>query len=105
MAVGVWHSWQVTHVFATVNHETVGMYDRLGFSPLAEKIWIESIGNYIIPIWARFESLYQWAFGHLQSDLLQAYSGHLERLLLKSGEVLFAEGDAGVARDSVVNQL
>ncbi len=95
MAVGVWHAWGVTHVYATVNHETVGMYDRLGFSPLAGKIWIESIGNHIIPIAARFESLYQWAFGHLQSDLLQAYSGHFERLLLKKGEVLFSEGEAG----------
>ncbi len=95
MAVGVWHSWGVTHVYATVNHETVGMYDRLGFTALTDKLWIESIGNYIIPIAAQFETLYQWAFGHLQSDLLQAYSGHFERLLLKTGEVLFSEGDAG----------
>lgn len=95
MAVGVWRSWNVTHVYATVNYETVGMYDRLGFSPLADKLWVESIGNYIIPITASFESLYQWAFGHLQSDLLQAYCGHFERLLLKTGEVLFSEGDAG----------
>jgi CRP-like cAMP-binding protein len=95
MAVGLWHSWGVTHVYATVNHDTVGMYDRLGFSPLADKIWVESIGNYIIPIAAPFESLYKWAFGHLQDELLDAYSGHVERLLLKTGERVFAEGDEG----------
>ncbi len=93
MAIGVWHSSGVTHTYATVNYETVSMYDRLGFSPLADKLWVESIGNYIIPIAARFESLYQWAFGHLQSDLLQAYSGHFERLLLKRNETLFSQGE------------
>mgnify|MGYP001823370853 CR=1 FL=1 len=95
MAVGVWHSWGVTHVYATVNHDTVGMYDRLGFSALADRQWIESIGNYIIPIAAPFESLFQWAFGYLRDDLLEAYSSHFERLLLKPGEVLFTEGDEG----------
>jgi len=95
MAIGVWHSWGVTHVYSSVNHETVSMYDRLGFSPLAEKKWIESIGNYIVPIRAPFESLFEWAFGNLQDDLLDAYSGHFERLLLKPGEVLFSEGEMG----------
>jgi CRP-like cAMP-binding protein len=95
MAVGVWHSWKVTHVYATVNHETVSMYDRLGFSPIAEKVWIESIGDFVIPILAPFEGLYQWAFGPMQNGLLDAYSGHFERLLLKPGEVLFSEGDLG----------
>jgi len=95
MAVGVWYSWGVTHVYATVNHDTVHMYDRLGFVPIAERQWIENIGNYVIPIVAPFESLFQWAFGYLQDDLLEAYSGHFERLLLKSGEVLFSEGEEG----------
>ena len=95
MAIGVWHSWGVTHVYSSVNHETVGMYDRLGFSPLAEKKWIDSIGNHVVPIRAPFDSLFQWAFGKLQDDLLDAYSGHFERLLLQPGEVLFSEGDLG----------
>ena len=95
MAIGVWHSWGVTHVYSSVNHETVGMYDRLGFSTLAEKKWIDSIGNYVVPIRAPFDSLFQWAFGNLQDDLLEAYSGHFERLLLKPGEVLFTEGELG----------
>lgn len=95
MAIGVWHSWGVTHVYSSVNHETVSMYDRLGFNALAEKKWIDSIGNYVIPIRAPFESLFQWAFGYLQDDLLDAYCGHFERLLLKPGEVLFHEGEMG----------
>jgi CRP-like cAMP-binding protein len=95
MAIGVWHSWGVTHVYASVNHDTVGMYKRLGYRALAEKQWIESIGNYIVPIQGSFANLYEWAFGYLQDDLLDAYSGHFERLLLKPGEVLFKEGDLG----------
>ena len=95
MAIGVWHSWGVTHVYSTVNHETVSMYDRLGFSALAEKQWIDSIGNYIVPIRAPFDRLFNWAFGYLQDDLLDAYSGHFERLLLKPGEILFSEGEMG----------
>jgi CRP-like cAMP-binding protein len=95
MAIGVWHSWGVTHVYSSVNHETVSMYDRLGFTSLADKQWIESIGNFIVPISAPFESLFQWAFGYLHDELLDEYSGHFERLLLKPGEVLFSEGDLG----------
>lgn len=95
MAIGVWHSWGVTHVYSSVNHETVGMYDRLGFTALAEKKWIDSIGNYVVPIRAPFDSLFQWAFGNLHDDLLEAYSGHFERLLLQPGEVLFSEGELG----------
>ncbi len=95
MAIGVCHPWGVTHVYSSVSHETVGMYDRLGFSALAEKKWIDSIGNYVIPIRAPFDSLFQWAFGYLQDNLLDAYRGHFERLLLKPGEVLFREGEMG----------
>ena len=95
MAIGVWHSWGVTHVYSSVNHETVGMYDRLGFSALAEKKWIDSIGNYVVPIRARFDNLFEWAFGNLKDDLLEAYCGHFERLLLQPGDVLFTEGEMG----------
>jgi CRP-like cAMP-binding protein len=95
MAIGVWHSWGVTHVYSSVNHETVSMYDRLGFTALAEKKWVDSIGNYVVPIRAPFDCLFQWAFGNLQDDLLEAYSGHFERLLMQPGDILFSEGELG----------
>jgi CRP-like cAMP-binding protein len=95
MAIGIWHSWEVTHVYANVVEETVSMYDRLGFSPLADKQWVESVGYSVIPIRASMDDLYRWAFSYLQDDLLDAYHGHVERLLLQPGELLFSEGEIG----------
>lgn len=95
MAIGVLHSWGVTHTYTNVVEEIVSMYDRLGFSTLAGEQWVESAGYSVIPIRASMDTLYQWAFGNLQNDLLNAYSGHFERLLLQPGEVLFSEGDMG----------
>lgn len=95
MAVGIWHSWGVTHVYANVVEETVSMYDRLGFSALAEKQWVDSAGYSVIPIRASLDDLFQWVFGNLQDRLLDAYKGHFERLLLQPGEVLFSEGETG----------
>lgn len=98
LATGICHSWGATHVIATVNHDTVSIYERLGFRPIAERRWIESIGNYIVPMGVLFDLVYQWAFGALLSSnldrfWLEAYSGHFERMLLSPGERLFAEQD------------
>lgn len=97
LATGICHSWGATHVIATVNHDTVSIYERLGFGPLGERFWNEAIGNHIVPMGVVFELVYQWAFGALLSSTLDrfwldAFSGHFERLLLSPGERLFTEG-------------
>ncbi len=98
-AIGLFHSWGVTHLLASVNHETVSIYQRGGFEPIDEPVWIESIGNDIVPLAAEFGPVYQWAFGDLLNAELDRYwldtfSDHFDRLLLGPGEVLFSEGDA-----------
>ena len=102
LATGIGHSWGATHGVATVNHDTVSIYERLGFEAVNESCWIESIGNYVVPMAGPFESAYQWAFGGLfNSNLdlfwLEAFSGHFERLLLSPGERLFSEADKAAA--------
>jgi len=62
-AAGVLHSWNVTHVIAIVSQTTARFYRHLGFKPLAEAFVIESIGDTVVPILARAEDGYRWAFG------------------------------------------
>jgi len=99
MATGVGHSWGATHCIATVNRDTVSIYERLGFKALAEPLWVDAIGNHVVPMGGDFESAYQWAFGELLSAKLErfwldAFSAHFERMLLSPGERLFTEGDS-----------
>ncbi len=84
-----------THIVLAVNHETVGMYHRLGFEALSEPIWIEAIGNYIVPLAARVETFYAWAFGDLPKTPLNAFKDTFGRSFLRAGEVLFREGEEG----------
>lgn len=98
LATGICSSWQVTHVIATVNHDTASIFERLGFSALADRAWNDVIGNHIVPMGALFERIYQWAFGGLLTSELdrfwiEAFSGHFERQLLAPGERLFTEGE------------
>lgn len=98
MATGIGHSWGATHGIATVNRDTVSIYERLGFEPLGDAVWVDAIGNYIVPMGGKFEAAYQWAFGELINAnfdrfWLDAFSGHFERRLLSPGERLFTEGD------------
>ena len=99
LATGVCHSWGVTHVVATSNHDTTSIYEHLGFQPLADKVWVEAIGNFIVPMATPFDLPYRWAFGSLfESKLdrfwLDTFSANFERLLLGPGEWVFREGDA-----------
>jgi CRP-like cAMP-binding protein len=99
MATGIGHSWGATHGIATVNHDTVSIYERLGFEALADAQWVDSIGNHIVPMGGKFESAYHWAFGELiNANLdrfwLDAFSEYFERVLLSPGERLFSEGDS-----------
>lgn len=98
LATGIGHSWGATHGIATVNHDTVSIYERLGFKALNEPQWNEVIGNYIVPMAGEFEAAYLWAFGNLLNAKLdrfwlEAFSAHFERLLIAQGEQLFTEGD------------
>lgn len=63
VAAGVFFSWDATHITATVSETTVSSYLRAGFQPISEPIWIEAIGDSIVPIVARADDCYRWAFG------------------------------------------
>lgn len=88
-------SWNATHVMAAVNHETVTIYRRFGFAPVGEKRWVEEIGNYIVPMVAKAEDCYAWAFQGFTESSQTIFRDSFQRLLLRSGETLFKEGDTG----------
>jgi len=98
MAIGIGYHWGTTNGIASVNKETVTMYDRMGYEKLSEPIWIESIGNYIVPMAADYKEIHGWAFrGLLESTLdvfwLESFSAQFERILLSPGEILFRQSD------------
>ncbi|MEM7469345.1 MAG: Crp/Fnr family transcriptional regulator [Pseudomonadota bacterium] len=95
MAAAVCKANGATHVVVAVNHETAGMYRRLGFTALSEKIWIEEIENHIVPLAAQVETFLEWALGKISDAPLTAFEDSFEREVLRAGEVLFQEGDAG----------
>ncbi len=98
MATGICMEWGITHVVATANHETVSVYEHLGFESIGDKVWIDEIANYIVPMAAPLSKPIEWAFGGLVDNRLDAFwldyfSGRFERILLSSGEALFRQGD------------
>lgn len=95
IAASVFVSWKTTHIIATVNYETAAMYKRLGFTEIGPKTWIEEIGNHIIPLAAHAQDYYDWAFGSLIGPPLEIFRDSFERLLLRSGEIVFSEGARG----------
>ncbi len=95
MAATVCHSQGATHILMVVNHETAGMYERLGFTPLADKIWNDEIGNHIIPLGGITEQFVAWAFQGLPDTPLSAFQDSFERVVLRADEVVFEEGSRG----------
>ena len=95
MAAAVCKANGATHVVVAVNHETAGMYRRLGFTPLSEKIWVEEIENHIVPLATQVDTFLEWALGKVSDAPLTAFEDSFEREVLRAGEVLFEEGDAG----------
>ncbi len=95
VAAGVCASSDVTHVVAAVNHQTANMYRRLGFSSLTEKLWVDEIGEYIIPLATTAEEFCEWAFRDLPRTPLTVFKDSFERLFLRAGEEIFSEGDEG----------
>ena len=95
MAATVCQGYGASHVVVVVNYETAGMYRRLGFTELAEKIWNEEIGNYVIPLAGTTQQFIGWALGDLPDTALSSFTDSFERLVLRSGEEVFHEGDIG----------
>ena len=95
MAAGVCYSSGATHVVGIVNHDTASMYRRLGFTLLSDKIWIEDIGNYVVPIATSADEFYDWAFGDLPATPLDIFKDSFERLFLRAGEKIFRENEFG----------
>ena len=98
MATGVCKAWGVTHAFANANHEVISVYERVGFEPVDEKIWVEEVKNYVIPMASPFSRPCEWAFGELvENNLddfwLEHFSNKFVRVLLSVNEVLFNQGD------------
>ena len=88
-------SWGVTHIFIIANHENVAMYRRVGFMALNDKIWIEDIGNYIVPMVSTFAEYYARTVG-IDLDriaLLKCFSNQFQRAVFRSGERIFSEFD------------
>ena len=102
VAAGVCASSDVTHIVAAVNFRTVNMYRRLGFSPLTDKLWMDEIGEYVVPLAATAEEFCDWAFSDLPNTPLTAFKDGFERLFLNPGERIFSEGDEG--RDAYIIQ-
>jgi predicted GNAT family N-acyltransferase len=63
VGIGVFHSWQVSHIILVVSADTALAYRRMGFTALSAPIWSHQIGNHIVPLMARAEDCYRWAFG------------------------------------------
>ena len=95
MAAAVCRNNGATHVLVVVNHETAGMYRRLGFKPLSGKYWVEEIENEVIPLATSTETFIEWALGGLDDTPLSPFEDSFERQVLRSGEVIFEEGDVG----------
>ena len=95
MAATVCHRYGATHILVVVNYETAGMYRRLGFAQLSDKIWNEEIGNHVIPLVGTTEQFLSWAFGDLPDTALSAFQDSFERMVYRAGESVFFEGDIG----------
>lgn len=98
LATGILYSWGTHSVVATVNYQTVSIYERAGFYALSTPQWVETIGNYIVPMVAPCSLLYRYTFGNLQASYsnlfwLDTFADQFKRILLQPGEILFSEGD------------
>ncbi len=94
IAAGVLDHWRVSHILGAVNHETVSIYRRFGFTPIDDPIWIESVGNKIVPLIGHRDATHEWAFGGLDDDSLGLFKDRFERRLLNPGDHVFSEGDS-----------
>jgi CRP-like cAMP-binding protein len=94
----VGRAWEATHLFAAVSTKTSGMYQRMSFESLHEQLWVEEVGDFIVPMASPLDIFYEWTCqGLIDNDtaIFKLFSNRFQRLILRSGEVLFNEGDEG----------
>lgn len=97
MCCDVGHGWGTTHIISAVNVKTAAMYARLNFEALSEPVWIEAIGEHIVPLCNEFSAVYDWAFGAFadKSDFLNSFSGCFQCLLISAGSTIFLQDTQG----------
>lgn len=95
MSAAICRSNGATHLLVVVNHDTAGMYRRLGFQVLSERFWVDSIENYVVPLATSTEVFLEWALGGVVNSPLMPFEDSFERHVLRAGEVVFSEGDVG----------
>ena len=96
MAATVCRRYGASHILVVVNHETAGMYRRLGFVPLTqERIWNEEIGNHVVPLVGTTDQFMEWAFRGMKDTVLSDFQDSFERMVLRAGEYVFREGERG----------
>lgn len=95
LAAAVGRSWGATHILVAANYENESMYRKVGFLRLEEKIWIEDIGNYIVPMVSTFADFYARTAGPRLDcvDLLKCFSNQFQRAVFRAGERIFSEYD------------
>ncbi|WP_181847444.1 N-acyl amino acid synthase FeeM domain-containing protein [Thalassospira profundimaris] len=97
MAADIGHMWGVTHILATVNVTTAGIYERLGWHRLADPVVVGGLGVEILPFASPMEPMYRWAFGMFkdQKGLLDQFSGCFQWYLVDGGTEIFRQEDVG----------
>ncbi len=97
MAVDIGHMLGVTHIVATVNDETAGIYERLGWERLSQPVPMGDLGVNISPFATPMAPMYHWAFGMFREkkDLLEQFSGCFTWYLVDKGSKIFSQGEPG----------
>ena len=95
LAATVGRAWGGTHVLVAVNHENEEMYRRLGFSPVDDKRWVDSIGDHVVPMVSTFGDIYTHTVGARLDDidLLNCFPNPFRRIVYRAGESVFNEFD------------
>lgn len=97
MCCDVGHGWGTTHIISAVNIKTATMYARLNFEAISEPVWIEAIGEHIVPLCNDFNAVYDWAFGAFadKSEFIDSFSGCFQCLLISAGSTIFLQDTQG----------
>lgn len=97
MSAGVMYDWGATHVIGSISEETLSLYGRLGFEAIGDPVWNEEVNDFLVPILAPFDRVFEWTYGDIGEKIplfwLDNFCGEYERLLLSPGDVLFRQGD------------
>ncbi|MES9935736.1 MAG: Crp/Fnr family transcriptional regulator, partial [Sedimenticola sp.] len=97
IATGVAHSMGATHGIGSIAEDTLSLYGRIGFKTMGEPSWNEEVGDTLVPIYAVFSEVYDWAFKQISTKVssfwLENFCGQFQRILLSKGEVLFSQDD------------